>query len=101
MSEAIYIPVDWYENPQISKLKEMNGAQGVVSLFTLLAWTAKYRPQGVLSKMSECDIANAAEWPNKATDFTDALVNFEFLIKTHEGYAVRDWIADFSFGEHP
>lgn len=77
-------------HPKIVKLKRRLGAEGVLSLLTLWAWTASERPNGALDGLDEEDLAIVAGWPGDEGFFITTLIELRLLDWDGERFIVRD-----------
>lgn len=79
-------------HPKIVKLRRRLGADAVLSLFALWAWTAQERPSGCLHGMDAEDIAIAADWSGDEQAFTSTLIALRLLDADEGGtMSVHDW----------
>ena len=68
------------------------GPQGVLSLIDLWLTTAENRPKGVLTGMTEQDVALDGQWNGDAGEFCKALLDVGFLDLDEDGvYSIHDW----------
>lgn len=91
MNTDIRLSVDFYDHPKIVKLERRLGFEGVKALQLLWLWTAKNRPDGVLSGMDEEDIAIAARWTGDVTQFNSVLTELRLVDNLDGAYHVHDW----------
>jgi hypothetical protein len=60
-------------------------------LFYLWWWALDYAEDGVLTRYSDEDIADASEWGGDASDFVNALVKSGFVDVEDEKKTIHDW----------
>lgn len=91
MNTDFRITIDAFDHPKIVKLQRLCGEHGVLCLFKLWAFTARYHPRGDLSNMTDEDIEIAAKWNGKPGVFFSALIKYRMLDEMLGAYSVHDW----------
>lgn len=92
MNHDIRIDISFATHRKRKKLFNVLGAQGVLSLIDLWLATAENRPKGILTGMSDGDIALDAQWEGDPAEFCQALVEVGFLDRAEDGvYSIHDW----------
>jgi len=85
------ITTDALDHPKLVKLKRLTGDAGIICLFRLWGFTARYHPKGDLDAMTDEDIEIAAKWDGHPGDFFRALITLKLLDETLGLYAIHDW----------
>lgn len=85
------ITTDALDHPKIVKLQRICGEHGVLCLFRLWAFTARYHPRGDLNNMTDEDIEIASKWNGKPGVFFAALIKYRMLDEMLGAYSVHDW----------
>ncbi len=91
MNRDIRIATSFYSHIKRKKLEKRLGAKAVLSLIDLWIYAAMNKPDGVLSGMSEEDIALAAQWDGDPQVFVSTLSELHFLEKEGETYLLHEW----------
>ena len=92
MSIDIRLNEDFLRHYKTRALRKRLGADAVLSLQALWIWAAVYRTEGILYRMDDTKIENAAEWDGQEGKFISALVELEWLDKLEDGtYALHQW----------
>lgn len=90
MNAEFRITTTALNHPKIVKLKRRLGAEGVLALLTLWAWTASERPSGALTGLDEEDLAIVAGWPGDERFFITTLIELKLLDWDGDSFATRD-----------
>lgn len=87
------VAVGFARHPKILKLRRRCGAEGVLALVSLWAWTAESKPSGRLEGMDHDDIELAAGWAGQPGQLVRALLDLHLLDEADGGgdYAIHDW----------
>ena len=92
MNKDIRIDLSFLTHRKRKKLAQILGPQGPLSLIDLWLNTAQNRPKGILTGMSDADIALDAQWPGDPGEFCKALFDVGFLDRAEdETYSIHDW----------
>ena len=106
MNTDIRLNVNMLRHPKTVKLKRRLGPDAVLCLLSLWLWSAQYRPDGILSGMTDEDIDIAAGWNNNELNdrsttvneplndrsiFVETLVDLRFIDDENGEYALHDW----------
>lgn len=91
MNTDIRLSVEFWDHPKTVKLERRLGLEGVKALQVLWAWSAKNRPDGILSGMDEEDIEIAAGWKGNDGELLQTLIELRWIDKGADGYALHDW----------
>ena len=91
MAEDFRIKTDFFEHPKTCKLERQLGKEGVYHFLRLLAYVREYRPTGVLSEMTDEQVADAARWPHDPSKLIHILVELRFLDRGKKWLSVHDW----------
>ena len=83
--------MEFWDHPKTVKLERRLGLEGVKALQVLWAWSAKNKPDGVLSGMDEEDIEIAAGWKGNDGELLQTLIELRWVDKDASGYALHDW----------
>jgi hypothetical protein len=85
------INVELRSHPKTKKLRRLLGAEGVLSLIWLIAWTAANHPDGDLAGMTGEDIELAIDWPGDPGALITALTAVRFLDGEEGSFRMHDW----------
>lgn len=91
MNTDFRVHVDFFDHFKTIKLERQLGPEGVIALMRLWAWSAKNRPDGVLSGMDADDIEIAARWNGVQRAFNDVITSLRFLDCVDGKYRLHDW----------
>lgn len=91
MNTDFRVAVDFFDHFKTIKLERQLGPEGVIALMRLWAWSAKNRPDGVLSGMDADDIEIAARWNGVQRAFNDVITSLRFLDCVDGTYRLHDW----------
>ena len=91
MNTDFRVAVDFFDHFKTIKLERQLGPEGVIALMRLWAWSAKNRPDGVLSGMDADDIEIAARWNGVQRAFNDVITSLRFLDCVDGTYRIHDW----------
>lgn len=91
MNPDFRVHVDFFDHFKAIKLQKQLGPEGVIALMRLWAWTAKNRPNGVLSGMDGVDVEIAARWSGKQGAFNDVTTALRLLDFADGAYRLHDW----------
>ena len=92
MSGDIRISVDFYSHPKTKLLEKRLGHSASRSLIILWSWTAKNRPYGDLSGLSDEIIEAAADWPGESGTLVRALCEVGFIDGEIGERKLHDWL---------
>jgi len=91
MATDIRISVDFWHHHKTGKLAREAGLEGVRSLQILWAWTARNRPDGVLSGMDADDIEFAADWRGTSGSLYGVLTANKWVDVIDGIHVIHDW----------
>lgn len=100
MNNDFRVTCDSFDHPKLVKLQRICGEGGVLCLFRLWAFTAKYHPRGDFGTMTDEDIEIAAKWNGDPGVFFSALIKFRLLDETLGSYSIHDWEEHNAFAFH-
>jgi len=100
MNKDIRVATSFPRHPKTVKLRARLGADGVLSLISLWAFAGEYRPKGVLSKLTDEDIAIAANWRGDRKEFVETLLEIGWIDRTKRGLVLHDWEDHNGFAFH-
>lgn len=86
------VHVGFPRNLKTRRLRAALGAEGVVSLLTLWAYTAEHHPDGELGPLDETSIELAAEWPGERGALVRELLDLVWIERDGDGtVTLHDW----------
>lgn len=85
------IAVGFITHPKIVKLRRRLGADGVLSLIALWAWTAGNKPSGSLAGVSDEDLEICAAWPGAPGSLIAELTELRLLDGEEGERSIHDW----------
>lgn len=83
------VSTQFLNHPKTRRLRLRHGAQGVLSLIQLWAFTRTHRPKGILHGMDREDLAAIAE--AETPEVVDTLVELGFLELDGGAYTIHGW----------
>ena len=92
MNTDIRIALSFSTHRKRKKLERLLGPRGTLCLIDLWSKVAEHRPKGVLTGMTEEDIAFDASWPKEPDRFCKVLCEIGFMDRSEDGtYSIHDW----------
>jgi hypothetical protein len=91
MVNDIRLNIGFRRNIKVQKLHKRLGADGVLSLITLWAYTAEQYPLGKLHNLDADDVELAAMWPGERGVFVQTLIEIGFIDSKKQGLELHDW----------
>lgn len=91
MNKDVRLGTNYPDHPKTRKLKQLLGAEGVMSHTFLLCFVARVTPSGVLKDMDVEDIAQVAQWRGDPNEFVGTLLELRLLDKNSDTYAIHNW----------
>ncbi len=90
-NDGIIVKITAFDHPKIKKLMRRLGVAAFYNLTRLWAYTAAYKPDGVLIGREKDDIEIAADWQGDDGVFVDTLIDIG-LIDCKDGVcSIHDW----------
>lgn len=91
MNKDFRVLVGFMRHPKLLKLKRRVGDRGLEYLLRLWEFTAQYKPDGLLTGMTEEDVEIAVGWEGESGGLCAVLVELRLLDLTDGVYQVHDW----------
>lgn len=91
MADDIRLSVGFLTHPKTRRLRRRLGADAVLSLIALFAWTATNRYTGDLSGLSDDDIEDVADWDGAAGAFALELASIGWIEGAPGMRRIHDW----------
>ena len=91
MNTDIRLKVGFFNHTKIVRLKRRLGAEGVLSLLVLFAYTAQNKPSGDLVGMDAEDIEIASGWCGDVGAFVSVCENLKLIDVRKKLYSIHDW----------
>lgn len=91
MNTDYRITTDALDHPKLVKLKRLTGDAGIICLFRLWGFTARYHPRGDLNEMTQEDIEIAVKWEGEPGQWIQAALRLRLLDECLGQYSVHDW----------
>ena len=89
--DDVRLPVDFWSHRKTRKLIKRLGLEGPVSFQRLWCYASQRRPDGVLSGLSNEDIALEAHWEGDPDEFVEGLLEVGYLDKDGDELALHEW----------
>jgi hypothetical protein len=88
----IRVKRDFFYHFKTRKLIKRLGLSGAVSLVKLWTYAMEFKPDGVLSGMSDEAIAIAVDWEGDPSLFVSTLLKLRFLDDNNGTLSIHDWL---------
>jgi hypothetical protein len=91
MNKDFRLAINFASHPKFIRLRRRLGDSAALGWVCLLAHVAAYRPDGSLSGMDDEEIAIAAQYPDNANKFVQALIEFHLIDEIEDKRSIHDW----------
>ena len=96
MTKDIRLSIGFLDHPKTIKIQRTLGSDGILSLIRLWAFSAQYKPDGVLTGMDADDIEIASKWNGMQGALLTALLTHKWVDEKvdedgSKTYVLHDW----------